>query len=86
MESVPRYWRGSYAVATAVIIRFKDASQIDESIVAANLKVRGHGSLDGLNMRVFACCSCSKFFYTALKYSRTNSANHKLKCGICSSF
>ena len=72
---------GSGGIATAVIIRFKDARKIDESVVAASQKSRGIGSLAGLNMRVFACCSCYKFFYEvpggrSVKYTR--------KCGICS--
>ena len=72
---------GSNGVATAVIIRFKDARKIDESVVAASQKSRGIGSLAGLNMRVFACCSCNKFFYEA---PGGRSINHKRKCGICS--
>ena len=75
---------GAPGTATAVIIRFKDASKIDESIVAANSKSHGLGSLEGLNMRILACCSCSKFFYHKPSRSRNHSANHKLKCGICS--
>ena len=75
---------GSTGIATAVIIRFKDASKINESIVAANSKSHGLGSLEGLNMRILACCSCSKFFYHKPSKSRNLSANHKLKCGICS--
>ena len=50
---------GAPGIATAVIIRFKDASKIDESMVAATQKSRGISSLEGLNMRVFACCSCT---------------------------
>ena len=74
---------GSNGVATAVIIRFKDASKINASLVAANQKSRGAKSLEGLNTRVLACSSCSKFFYVSQK-GYTNSANHKHKCGICS--
>ena len=74
---------GKGGIATAVIIRFKDARKIDESMVAASQKSRGISSLAGLNMRVFACCSCSKFFYTAAGQVRQR-WNHKLKCGICS--
>ena len=73
--------QGENGIATAVIIRFKDASKINASMVAASTKARGLKSLEGLNTTVLACSSCSKFFYAS---SSTRKANHKLKCGICS--
>ena len=75
--------QGENGIATAVIIRFKDASKINASMVAASPKARGVKSLEGLNTNVLACSSssCSKFFYASCS---TRKANHRLKCGICS--
>ena len=73
-------------VVTAVIIRFKDATKINQSIVAANVKARGPGSLDGLSMHVLACTNCSKCFYAtnrAGKPYRAAAGRHKLQYGLC---